>query len=116
MKVLRAVFLLILLSCAGTAGALWWWLTRDLPLASQAVELSIEAGTPPREIANAWVRAGVQTDPWLLYQWFRASGQARRIRAGSYQVEAGIMNVFPNAEVLIHEDPEGINEERAVFH
>ena len=90
MKVLRAVFLLLLLFCAGTAGTVWWWLTRDLPLASQAVELSIEAGTPPREIANAWVRAGVQTDPWLLYQWFRASGQARRIRAGSYQVEAGI--------------------------
>lgn len=34
----------------------------------------------------------------------------------SDQVEASIMNVFPNAEVLIHEDPEGINEERAVFH
>jgi UPF0755 protein len=26
----------------------------------------------------------------LLYQWFRWSGQARRIRAGSYEVEAGI--------------------------
>ena len=90
MKVLRAVFLLILCLCAGAAGTAWSWLTRDLPLKSPAVELSIEAGTSPREIANAWVRAGVETDPWLLYQWFRASGQARRIRAGSYQVEAGI--------------------------
>ncbi|HEX9703224.1 MAG TPA: cation diffusion facilitator family transporter [Rhodospirillales bacterium] len=34
----------------------------------------------------------------------------------SDQVEAGIMAAFPNAEVLIHEDPEGINEDQAVFH
>lgn len=34
----------------------------------------------------------------------------------SDQVEASVMKAFPNAEVLIHEDPEGINEQRAVFH
>lgn len=33
----------------------------------------------------------------------------------SDQVEASVMQAFPNAEVLIHEDPEGIDEERAVF-
>ncbi len=31
-------------------------------------------------------------------------------------VEASIKEAFPSAEVLIHEDPEGIDEERAVFH
>jgi ferrous-iron efflux pump FieF len=31
-------------------------------------------------------------------------------------VEARVKEAFPNAEVLIHEDPEGIEEERAVFH
>ncbi len=30
-------------------------------------------------------------------------------------VEASVRGAFPNAEVLIHEDPEGIEEERAVF-
>ncbi len=34
----------------------------------------------------------------------------------SDQVETSIMAAFPNAEVLIHEDPEGIDEQRAVFH
>jgi len=33
----------------------------------------------------------------------------------SDQVEASVMKAFPNAQVLIHEDPEGINEQRAVF-
>jgi len=31
-------------------------------------------------------------------------------------VEIRILEVFLNAEVIIHEDPEGIEEERAVFH
>jgi UPF0755 protein len=54
------------------------------------VELSIEPGTSPREVAQAWVAAGVQTDARLLYHWFRWSGQARQIRAGSYEVHAGV--------------------------
>ena len=31
----------------------------------------------------------MRTSPEWLYQWFRWSGDARRIRAGSYAVEAG---------------------------
>jgi len=31
-------------------------------------------------------------------------------------VEVMVLRVFPNAEVLIHEDPEGIEEQQAVFH
>jgi UPF0755 protein len=72
------------------AASIWWWLDRPLPLAATSVELSIEPGTTPREVANGWVGAGVQVHPELLYQWFRWSGQARRIRAGSYEAETGI--------------------------
>jgi UPF0755 protein len=71
------------------AAAAWAWLGRPLTLAASSVEVSIEAGATPREAAQAWVDAGVQTSPTLLYQWFKWSGQARRIRAGSYQSEAG---------------------------
>ena len=79
---------LVLLSAllAGTAA---WWLQRPLPLASGSVELSIESGSTPRAIAQGWVDAGVQTSPQLLYEWFRWSGDARRIRAGSYQIDSG---------------------------
>jgi len=71
------------------AAATWWWLQRPLPLSGASAELSIEAGTTPREIAQGWVDAGVQTSPRLLYAWFRWSGQARRIRAGSYEIDPG---------------------------
>jgi UPF0755 protein len=77
-----------LLLAAAAAGA-WWWVERPLPLSGTNAELSIEAGTTPRDIAQAWVDAGVQTSPKLLYAWFRWSGQARRIRAGSYEIDAG---------------------------
>ena len=58
-------------------------------MASDTVELSIEPGRTPREIADAWVRAGVKTPPLLLYEWFRWSGKARQIRAGSYEIGSG---------------------------
>jgi UPF0755 protein len=80
---------LLVLAGVMAAGAVWWWLERPLPLASPSAELSIEAGTTPRDVAMGWVNAGVLTHPELLYQWFRWSGQARRIRAGSYEIDAG---------------------------
>jgi len=83
---LLGLFVLLLAAAAGVAG---WWLHRPLPLAAPSVELSIETGTSPREIAQGWVQAGVQSSPFLLYEWFRWSGQARRIRAGSYAIETG---------------------------
>jgi UPF0755 protein len=81
--------MLILIAASAAAGAAWWWLGQPLPLARPNVEVSIEPGTPPREVARAWVDAGVQVPAWWLYEWFRWSGEARRIRAGSYEIDAG---------------------------
>ncbi len=89
LRVLMALLGLLMVAAAALAGVAWWWLDRPLPLAGASAELSIESGTNPRDVAQAWVDAGVQTSPRLLYQWFRLSGQARRIRAGSYEIDAG---------------------------
>ena len=86
---LRAVLALLLIA-ALAAGAAWQWLRSPLALATPSVELSVEPGTNPAEVARAWVAAGVQTDARFLYQWFKWSGQAKQIRAGSYEVHAGI--------------------------
>lgn len=80
---------LLLVALAAVAAATWRWLDQPLTLAQDPVELSIESGTSPRAVAQAWVDAGVQTPPRLLYEWFRWSGQARQIRAGSYEAPAG---------------------------
>jgi len=89
----RWLTLLALLVAGVSAGACWWWLQRPLHLVHDPVEVSIEAGATPREVAQAWVRAGVQESPWLLYQWFRWSGESRKIRAGSYAIERGVTPV-----------------------
>ena len=87
MRLLRFVLLATLLTAAAVAGAAAWWLNKPLELASDAVEVSIAAGMAPREIAHSWVKAGVQTSPVLLYQWFRWSGESRKIRAGTYRID-----------------------------
>lgn len=86
---LSGVILLLVLAIAAMGAALWWK-DRPLPLAAPSVELSIESGATPREIAGAWVDAGVKVHPLLLYEWFRWSGQATRMRAGSYEISTGV--------------------------
>ena len=90
MKFLRRLLLLAVLAAAGAGAAVMWWLEQPLELAAESVEVSIEPKTTPRDVAFAWVQAGVKANPILLYEWFRWSGQARKIRAGSYEVERGV--------------------------
>ncbi len=88
MRVFKCLLVFCLFSAAAVSGATWWWLKHPLALSGSTVELSIEPGTSPRDIASGWVAAGVKAPDWLLYQWFRWSGQAQKIRAGSYEIDA----------------------------
>ncbi|MDB5998406.1 MAG: hypothetical protein JWP52_105 [Rhizobacter sp.] len=87
---------LLALGFCGVAvmAAAFWWLNRPMPLNADTAELSIDLGTSPREIAQGWTDAGVQVSPTLLYEWFRWSGQARKIRAGSYEIARGTTPVM----------------------
>ncbi len=74
-------------------GAALWWLHEPLslqtPPGSTVVDLEIEPGTPASGVADAVARSGVNTPSLLLHAWFRLSGQARMIKAGSYEVTPG---------------------------
>ena len=89
MRFARVLVLVVLAAAVVAVSLAAAWLTRPLALAGETAEVSIEPGRSPREIADAWVRAGVQTSPLLLYEWFRWSGRSRQIRAGSYEISAG---------------------------
>ena len=82
-------FVVLMLVALAGGGAVLWWLQSPLALATDPVEVAIEPGTPPRDIAQAWVDAGVRTPAVLLFEWFRWSGQSRKIRAGSYEIASG---------------------------
>jgi len=79
--------LLVMLAAAGLG---WWWLNQPLELRVPVVDLSIEPGTSPRGVAQDAVDAGVVTSPQLLYWWFRLSGEARQIKAGSYELQGDV--------------------------
>jgi len=89
----RFLFNLLLtaaLALLAAGGGLLWWIHQPLALSAPMVDLSIEPGTRPREVAHAVRDAGVDVSPDLLFLWFRVSTQARLIKAGSYELEAGI--------------------------
>ena len=81
----------VLLAAALVLGAaLYHWLDAPLALHSASVDLSVEPGSSPREVAQQVQQAGIEVNPSLLYWWFRLSGQARQIKAGSYELELGV--------------------------
>ncbi|MBX9960761.1 MAG: endolytic transglycosylase MltG [Burkholderiaceae bacterium] len=77
----------MLASVVFAAGA--WWLQRPVPMKSEMVEITVEPGMSARAVVQALVKGGVEVDPQLLYWWIRLSGQARQIKAGSYEIGRG---------------------------
>ena len=87
---MRRFFLLPLLLAALVAGAGAWWLNAPLPLAGdKTLELEIEPGATPLDVAQAAASAGVRVPPRLLRLWFRLSGKDRQIKAGNYEIPVG---------------------------
>lgn len=66
----------------------YWWVSQPLQLSAPTVDLSIEPGASVREITQDVLDAGVSVNPTALYWWFRLSGQARKIKAGSYELDS----------------------------
>ena len=90
-RLLKSLLIASLLLAMLAAGAVLWWLQRPLlPVdASSPIELTVSPGAAPRRVAQALTEAGAQTPSIFLFAWFRLSGQARDIKAGSYEFEPG---------------------------
>jgi len=80
--------IVVALLALGTGGL--WWLNQPLQLATPVVDLAVEPGTSAKGVAEQAVSAGVLTSPQWLYGWFRLSGQARQIKAGSYELSGTV--------------------------
>ncbi len=100
---------LVALALLGAAVAAWWawrWVDEPLRLSVARAEVTVEAGASARTVARAWVDAGVQTHPQWLHEWFRWSGQARGIRAGTYELTQAVtprrlLTMMVNGEVVL---------------
>jgi len=67
-------------------GAGYLWLGQPIHPQGPVLDLNIEPGTKPRGVAQAVIHSGAKTSADLLFVWFRLSGQARSIKAGSYEI------------------------------
>ena len=75
-----------------TAGV-WWWINEPLTLnllqGAQVLDLEIEPGSSANAVAGVVTASGVALPTPLLQAWFRLSGEARQIKAGSYEIAPG---------------------------
>jgi UPF0755 protein len=93
LRVLKWLVLAVLGLALVAGGAAFVWLQRPLPLALRgepALDVVVPPGASARNVARALHQAGVQLPEGWLYGWFRLSGQARDIKAGTYELTEGI--------------------------
>ncbi len=90
-NLVRLLSVLVVVLLAAGAYAVWW-LDQPLPINArpEAHELTVSSGMSAQAVAYAAVGAGVEADPRFLYAWFRLSGKARDIKAGTYALQAGL--------------------------
>ena len=88
----RLLMVAVLLGGLALGAGAWWLyspMTLNLPGGSPVLDLEIEPGTRAAQVAETVVASGAQTPVQLLQLWFRVSGQARQIKAGSYEITPG---------------------------
>lgn len=92
-RVFSSLLILVFAGALLLLGAALWWLHEPMPLrlqpGSQVADLEIEPGTPASGVADVVVASGADVPALLLQAWFRISGQARQIKAGSYELVPG---------------------------
>jgi UPF0755 protein len=92
-RVFTSLLILVFAGALLLFGAGLWWLHEPIALrlapGSQVVDLEIEPGTPASGVAEVIVASGADVPALFLHAWFRFSGQARLIKAGSYELVPG---------------------------
>ena len=87
--VLRSVLLLLAL-VVFALGAAYEFAHRPLTLKGEVVDFTVQRGLSMRQAAAVIARAGVEVNPVWLSWLARIGGRASTIKAGSYEVHAGI--------------------------
>ena len=90
MRLVLRLFFLALLAVAAFLGWMAWFAFMPTPLASTPLEFDIQPGIGLRVAARQITEAGVDFAPWQFSWLGRFAGKAADIKAGSYEISAGI--------------------------
>jgi UPF0755 protein len=89
----RQIALFVVTAGVVLTAVAWQWLGQPLALQPKdptaLVQVVIKPRSSAKQIASEVVRSGVNTPVWMLYAWFRLSGQSRQIQAGTYELVIG---------------------------
>ena len=80
----------LILVVAGLAAAGWWWVGRPLPLPVSPYVFDVKSGATLRSVARELAAAGVLPGELPLVLLARMRGVDRAIKAGNYEVAAGV--------------------------
>jgi UPF0755 protein len=86
----------------------WRTLHAPLPIPTEGAWLQVASGTPMRRVTADISQRGLLPHPWLLDLYASVSGDATRIRAGEYQLTAGmtplaLIEKLVSGQVFLHQ-------------
>src|SRR6266511_4197126 len=87
---LKLLILLAAASALGFCGWLLWFALSPIDLAAPSVDFSIRPGSTLRGATRQITDAGVLVSEWKFNALARANGASTEVKAGSYQVSAGV--------------------------
>lgn len=90
MRLFRRLLILVVLAGLGFGGWIAWFATQPLPLAASPLDFSIRSGSGLRAVAQQLADAGIDVKPWQFSLLGRLAGKAAEIKAGSYEISAGV--------------------------
>src|SRR6266850_2809381 len=87
---LKLLFLLASAAVLGFCGWILWFALSPIDLAAPTVEFSIRPGSTLRGATRQIIEAGLPMPGWKFVLLARANGASAEVKAGSYQVPAGV--------------------------
>jgi UPF0755 protein len=87
---LKLLFLLASAAVLGFCGWILWFALSPIEFAAPAVEFSIRPGSTLRGATRQIIEAGLPVPEWKFILLARANGASASVKAGSYQVPAGV--------------------------
>ena len=90
MRVVKILLLLLAAALVGVVGVAWTWYRTPLTLPATPYDFEVRSGATLSAVARALADAGVLPHPLALVALARYRGVDRAIKAGSYEIDAGI--------------------------
>jgi UPF0755 protein len=90
MRVFKLVLLVLILAFLAAIAGAGWLTLRPLPMKTSPAGFSVPSGASLRAAAQAIEAAGIDLPAWQLELLGRVLGRSARIKAGSYEVDAGL--------------------------